>query len=425
VAQVIVDPAAVLVDEVVRIRVTGLAPGQRVRVTARTETFKAEAAAVFIADATGSIDLSNTAPVSGSYTGCDPMGLFWSARLDEGVDLIEVMTALASLVPLECTITAEVDGSEVGRADLARGTLAAGVTRAEVRAGPVRGTFFSPAAAPRQGGVIVFGGSDGGNNYEFVASLLAARGFPALSLAWFGYEDLPKQPLAIPLEYFEEAIAWLRARPEVAGAGIGVMGTSLGGELALLLGATFTDVSAVVAIVPSGVVWGSKWSHRGAALPGIQGALSDPETMKAIQEAIEKGTPASGTPGYLRSLAAAGASAVEAEIEVERTCGPILLLSGEDDAMWPSTGLANIAVGRLRSHDFPFAFEHLSYPGAGHLAFLAPYVPTTRNWAVHPQLKIPVALGGSARESAAAGADAWPRIIAFLRASLPGAAAPT
>ena len=412
--EVIVDPAQALLDEVVRIRVTGLAPGQHVRVAARTEAFQAEAAAEYLADTAGSVDLSSTAPVSGTYSGCDPMGLFWSAELDDGADLIDVFHALARLTPLDCTITAEVDGLEVGRATLTRDAAHHGRAQ-EVRDGRIRGTFFARAGEEAGGGVIVVGGSDGGNNGEAAAALLAARGIPALSLAWFAFEDLPPQPRAIPLEYFEEAIAWLRARPEVAGGRIGVMGTSLGGELALLLGATFSDVAAVLAIVPSGVLWNAKWAHDGAPLVGLAGIESDPETPKLIQDTIEKGMPASATPVYLRCLEAAGALAADAEIPVERTRGPILMLSAEDDTMWPSTRLADIAVERLKACAFGFAFDHVSYPGAGHLAFLAPYVPMSRDWAVHPQMNIPVAVGGNTRDSAAAGADGWRRIIEFLR----------
>ena len=97
---------------------------------------------------------------------------------------------------------------------------------------------------------------DGGNNFTFVAALLAARGFAALALAYFADQDLPREFVGLPLEYFAEAIEWLRSRAEVGGRRIGVLGMSRGGELALLLGATSPDVATVVALVPSGVMLG-------------------------------------------------------------------------------------------------------------------------------------------------------------------------
>lgn len=48
------------------------------------------------------------------------------------------------------------------------------------------------------------------------ASLLANKGFVVLALAYMGYEDLPKGPKKLDLEYFEEAVTYLRKHPEVS-----------------------------------------------------------------------------------------------------------------------------------------------------------------------------------------------------------------
>lgn len=410
----VVEPVDSMIDETLRIAVTGLSPGQRLRLAVRIDEFRAGAWADFVADDDGVVDVSTAAPVAGTYEGCDAMALLWSAELDDDADFGDVFATLASLVPIHHVVTASVDGAEFARVEVTRRMLAPGTSRLEVREGRIRGTYFAPDGAPGHGPVIVVGGSDGANNSEMYAALLAANGFPALALAWFAYEDLPAEPRDIPLEYFEEAIAWLRSRPEVGGARVGVMGSSLGGELALLLGATFAEVAAVVGIVPSGLLWDTKWTHRGVPLRGLDGATCDPETMAAIGEAFTNGTPVSGTPGFLRQIEAAGTSATEAEIAVECTRGPILLLSGEDDALWPATELAGVAVARLERCGFAHAYEHRSYPGAGHLAFLPPSVPTTRDWVFHPQMRLPVAVGGNPRATAAAARDAWPRLLEFL-----------
>ena len=54
--------------------------------------------------------------------------------------------------------------------------------------------------------------------------------------------------------------------------GVGVIGGSRGGELALLLGALFRQVSSVVAIAPSHAMWGGysrspAWTLNGKGLP--------------------------------------------------------------------------------------------------------------------------------------------------------------
>lgn len=55
----------------------------------------------------------------------------------------------------------------------------------------------------------------GGGLSEPRASLLANRGYVVLALAYYGYQDLPKKPKMLDLEYFEEAATYLRLHPEV------------------------------------------------------------------------------------------------------------------------------------------------------------------------------------------------------------------
>lgn len=55
----------------------------------------------------------------------------------------------------------------------------------------------------------------GGRLSEPRASLLANKGYVVLALAYYGYQDLPKKPKMLDLEYFEEAVKYLRGLPEV------------------------------------------------------------------------------------------------------------------------------------------------------------------------------------------------------------------
>jgi hypothetical protein len=48
-----------------------------------------------------------------------------------------------------------------------------------------------------------------------------------------------------------------------------------------------------------------------------------------------------------------------ASIAVENINGPVMLISGVDDQLWPSTRLSKVAMERLRAHDHPFPYEHL------------------------------------------------------------------
>ncbi len=54
-----------------------------------------------------------------------------------------------------------------------------------------------------------------------------------------------------------------------------------------------------------------------------------------------------------------------AEIPAEKIQGPILLLSGRKDAVWPSTYMAGQLVSRLESKEFVYPYEHIVYD-SGH-----------------------------------------------------------
>ena len=69
------------------LRVTGLAPGAEVTLTATTlvDDVRLESGAELAADADGVIDLSTTAPTSGSWSTADPLGPFWSMTGGDGL----------------------------------------------------------------------------------------------------------------------------------------------------------------------------------------------------------------------------------------------------------------------------------------------------------------------------------------------------
>ncbi len=98
--------------------------------------------------------------------------------------------------------------------------------------------------------------------------MLASRGYAAFNLAYFAEPGLPRGLVNIPLEYFENAIRWMRAQPWLRDGFLAAWGPSRGGELALLLGATFPDINAVSAWVPSGVMfWPIGLAEQGDTRP--------------------------------------------------------------------------------------------------------------------------------------------------------------
>ncbi len=69
---------------------------------------------------------------------------------------------------------------------------------------------------------------------------------------------------------------------------------------------------------------------------------------------------------YKRSLAANPGAIEAATIPVEKVNGPILLLSGSDDRMWPAPQMADSIIARLKQKGFAHGFEQVIYPDAGH-----------------------------------------------------------
>ena len=104
-------------------------------------------------------------------------------------------------------------------------------------------------------------------------------------------------------------------------------------------------------------------------------------------------------------------------IPVERIQGPVLMISGRDDCLWPSTELTEFAVQRFRQKDFPFHFEHLSYPSAGH-SIAWPNAPATMLKSKHPVSGEDMDMGGTPEGTAHARQDSWPRVLAFLKNAL-------
>jgi dienelactone hydrolase len=101
-----------------------------------------------------------------------------------------------------------------------------------------------------------------------------------------------------------------------------------------------------------------------------------------------------------------------ASIDVEKCAGPVLLVSGGDDQVWPTARMCDMLTARMADHGSSHRISHLHYPGAGHMLF--PYARPADTQV--PEMSTD--FGGSADEDAAAHADAWPKVIQSLRGDL-------
>jgi len=391
-------PNRVLVDESAVIRAKGLEPNERISIQAELVDGADEpwsSQAEFIADAQGAVDTSQQASVKGSYEGVSAMGLVWSMKpaakhvasyrtpRDLGAQIIKFQLMR--------------NGQQVAIAQMEQLGVAEGVQQIKVE-GQLHGVLLLPNTKERRPGVLVVGGSEGGMPLG-KAAWLASRGYAALALAYFRYDDLPPLLEGIPLEYFGSALGWMTRRPEISADRIAVVGTSRGGELALQLGSMYPQIKAVVAYVPANV-------RRGACCGNTRVPYAWAWQGQGL--AFESGRGPRRNPG----------AALEAAIAVEHTHGPILLISGEDDGVWDSTGMADAVVARLKQTHFSYPYEHLKYPHAGHRAGRPEIVPTWHGSVRNPTSGREENLGGRPQGDAQSSLDAIPKVLEFLRESL-------
>lgn len=427
-AEVLVHPECGPTDSDVSIRLTGFTPWDVIRVQARLgphEGIEMQSQIDVLADAAGRVDLATSVPLNGSYRIADPGGLIWSLRTVPWAARTPQMTRFvdASLAPYNITFTASDSAGSIASAVMRRVPLAGGIRQIELDEGGMRGTLFLPPAdqRPARGfpALMTVPGSTGGIP-RHLAALYAAQGWAVLALGYFGLPGLPPDLADIDLEYFLRAADWLQSNPEVHPHRLVIDGVSRGGELALLLGATSARFNAVIAWVPAAHVHRGfskdpakrsrgAWRLGGQNLPCVPeiAASRAPRTVD-----LRDGAPVTHLDD-LRHIAQ-GEGFDLARIPVEKINGPVLLLSGRDDVMWPSASYADQVMERLKTHGFPHAAEHYAYENAGH-TIGPPLAPATLSASYEGQSLQPYLYGGTPEGIARARADLWPQVRAFLQ----------
>ncbi|MFO0612297.1 MAG: acyl-CoA thioesterase/bile acid-CoA:amino acid N-acyltransferase family protein [Polyangiaceae bacterium] len=361
-----VESTSVRWGDPVRVVVENLAPGRRVKLDFSSLGSFGE----FTADMKGTIDTGRDAPSNGSWASADLDGPFWSAA-----------PVAKPVFDVTLDVTDATSGEPLATGALHRRPVNDGVDVTEVHDGTRVGFLTRPqdGGSAKRPAILVFGGSEGGTSTgRFFAYYLAQLGYVAFGVGYFGADGLPAELDSVPLEILKSDLDLLASQPDVDATKIAVMGGSRGGELALLLGAHYPElVRAVVAQIPSGYVWGSvanvdapAWTLGGAPLPQV------PYSGALPVEYTENGkTYYNGRNVFLEDIAAATPAELEAaRIPIESAMGPVLLLGGEDDQLWPSCVLADVAYDKLvaSGHAAKFADENHCYPGAGHFISFPP-----------------------------------------------------
>ena len=143
-------------DEPLGVRVEGLAPGERVslRCRLRDEAGKEWIShGEFEAGPGGTADPAQCPSLSGTYTGLDPEGLFWSMA-PEPAGPRQGKFSLHDVSPVVVELEALGRGRFLGRVPAARRIASPGLLREDVREGDLVGTLFLPPGAVPWPGVV-------------------------------------------------------------------------------------------------------------------------------------------------------------------------------------------------------------------------------------------------------------------------------
>lgn len=215
--------------------------------------------------------------------------------------------------------------------------------------------------------IVGLGGSEGGNawaseRWKTIRDRFLEQGYAFLALGYFGSKGTTDTLNRISLEGIHDAIMEACKDPLINRQKIAIIGGSRGGDLALLLGSYYSDISCVVAIVPSHVVFPghtmhfstSCWTWRGKELPFVP--VNEASVPYLVKGELRKTFEIMLTDSVAEQIAA---------INVERINGPVFFLSATEDEVTPSAPSCEKMMQRLKQKGFRYEVKHLAIEG-GH-----------------------------------------------------------
>jgi dienelactone hydrolase len=325
---------------------------------------------------------------------------------------------LPSLPSYDCTLSLLIDAqviqSKTARRAFYDPTL---VSARQVQEDGVIGTYFAPnSAQPTHPALIYVGGIEGGIS-PYIAATLSHYGLTTLALGYIGNSSypvpgLPQNLVDIPIETVGNAAHWLARQPGVDSNQLYVFGYSRGSELTQL--AALADPGAFRKIIlysPSSTAWfgtpqgwpfampAGAWTWNGAEIPYAQGIFWPID--------FAAGAPYSYFDGFSRALDAMPFGA-PAHLPDSRITASMLLVSGGQDKVWPSSRMAETIKSERDAAGMTGMTRHIHFSGAGHYLNL-PFIPDRISSMMGIQL------GGSAAPNAQASEQAWAEVLSFLK----------
>ena len=269
--------------------------------------------------------------------------------------------------------------------------------------------------------LVILHGAEGGNEAgRRFGPILARLGYAAVSLPYYSpnwgefgpppsLPDLPGSFIDIRVDQLADLRQALTGMDGVDVERFGLIGASKGAEFALIAASRYDWIDAVVAYAPTDVVW-EGWGLETVEAEGTRSSFSFGGQPLAFMpyRGFTEGLLA-GPTADLRAIHENGRAnhperEAAARIPAEAYGGALMLIAGAKDAQWNAArGARNITASRTEAG---LETELLIYPDAGH-DLVGDGGPR-----VEPRS------GGSPEADAAARAEAWPRVVAFLSQAL-------
>lgn len=410
-----VTPERSRIDSPIQITAGGLVPGERV--TIRTNVVDGalrewESIATVNADSAGAVDLSKMSPLEGStYQGIDGEGPLWSML---GPDQSKFFTRN---LPVELEYHSELlRGDSVIASTRFRRHFGDGVKCGQIHEPPVVGTFAHPNDDLPHPGVLLLHGSDS-VDLAGASKLLASEGYSVLALRWFGIEDRPPHLVNINLNDIDRVVKHMLNDDFVLGDHIAVIGLSRGAELGLELAANNTNLGLTIALSPSSIRQAGMgenfsfkdpaWVRNGEPLEWVPGGNGFGMMISWLSAVIRR-KPMRQKRSFLKDLNKKVEAVEKSTIQVENCKGPITLIFGDDDGLWPSKEYSDRIAGRLKNAAWPGNLRVECLAGAGHFVgfpYALPTLPPMR--ILKPTSFFSIDFGGSAEANAESAKKVW------------------
>lgn len=423
-----ITPQDALISTERHIVITGYKPNSIIVVDASTPRAHGDWSShnYYLTNLNGTVDLNTTAPVwgDGDAKGYDTP--LWSQSPEDGVAL--GFYSPEPEQPLITTLTVSTLQGESESAQLVQRFITDGVTRT-VLSGDFEGHLYTPKGTGPWPTVVLLNGSDGGF-FDHRAALYASVGIQTLTLAYFNADHLSPWISETELDYFASAFDYLHAQGTALNDRVLVSGQSRGGELTLLLASLFPDkIFGAAAYTPGAFVHSAQtskapdadwkdpaWLLHGEPLPNLFHDNPYVEGNPFLHDVPRYEDHNSRNTVFIDAQRSVD-HVQRARIPVERIAGPVLLVSGTNDKVWPASFASRYVANQLTEAHHPYEVTHLDYVGAGHSIGL-PTIPRVLT-AAHPVSGTVSYSGGTALGNALASNDSFGKTVDFIyRAAL-------